>query len=640
MPTANSLLATLLLLTIVGTTCAEDPPAATPTAAADRTWQVGDKLKVTTPETFTEGVPFKVRLDFLQAPTSPQKLNPSFDYLGDKGAFNREIDATVTVPRKDGQMGKLREIREAGAIELECVVKDAPTDITALLLTLFLSPDGNWKGRTMQAVIPIKPAAGTDEAVWEKAAKNALAQTGLPPDPEKSVEDYTSRTEYFTQRQDAPEARGWKVAPQSLPPLAEIIAAPADDRPPYGVYSWVNEYAKAAAELNKIGIKSLRLSGPWDGADEAMKLAAQNGVEVLFTLKAGAAMEDYKKRRNDFDSDEAFLEAFKANVAAFLKRYGPGGEFEKETGLKTPLAVVEMWNEPNFFYMIEDLPVRAQTEPLREALYPLLLKAGFETSKAISPDVKVAGFAAGGADMADIRFFKKIFEANPDIGNYFDILSTHPYNKGAPPEAERVRPWGTYSVANALAQIRAAEGPSAIKPIWYTELGWHFAGKHGGQFETPQHRMQDTITPDLHAAYISRMFIWALRLGVPRVHIMHLHDADAFNSGFLNRSDYAWRPAAHATKTMIELLPNPKITGALSEGDGDTWAYKIKADHKVSDSGEIIYAWNTLGPATLKVPTGKDSMEIVDMVGNRKTVPAKDGNAEVTVGPYPIYALP
>jgi|GEM_PF-2513411 len=630
----------LLTVAAIALTTHTSPSQEAPAVGGEKQWKVGDGLTVTLPETFQEGVPFPVVMDFSKVPPTPQKINAGFDCLGAKGKFNPKIDAKVTIPPAAGQSKGLREISQPERIVAEAVVTKAPEDITALIFTMYLSPEGAWKDRTVQAILPIKPASGTDDKVWEKAVQTALGQDGTPPDGEQGVEAYTPRTEFFTQRADDPEARGWKVAPQSLPALQSIVEAPGQDRPVYGVYSWVDEYRRAAAEIAKIGIKSLRLAGPWENADEAMKLASENGVEVLFTLKSGASKENYKKKRNDFESDDAFIEAFKQNVAAFVKQYGPGGGFEKSTGLKSPVAVVEMWNEPNFFYMIDDLPVRKDSEPLREALYPKVLRAGFETSKSIAPDLKVAGFAAGGADMADIRFIKNIFEQNPDIGNSFDILTTHPYNKGAPPESERVRKWGTYSIANALAQIRAAEGPAAAaKPIWYSELGWHFAGKHGGQFETPKDRLQDVIPPDLHAAYVTRMYIWAMRLGVPRVHIMHLHDADAFNGGFLNRPDLAWRPVAHATKTMIDLLPNPKILGAVSDGGNNTWAYRLKADHKDPASKEIIYAWNTLGPATLEIPCDKPSVEIVDMVGNRKSVPAAGGKVSLEVGPYPVYII-
>jgi hypothetical protein len=468
------------------------------------------------------------------------------------------------------------------------------------------------------------------------------AVTGEKAHPEvgtKAEKKSEPRTEYFTQRADAPEGRGWKIAPQNLPPLGEILAAPGGDRPPYGVYCWVDEYERAAAEVDKMGVKSLRLAGPWADADRAMSMAARSGIEILFTLGTGADKEHYKKNRNDFASDEEFLAAFKTNVAAFVKRYGPGGEFEKTTGLKTPVAVVEMWNEPNFQYMLDELPVRAETEAAREALYPKVLRAGYEASKSIAPELKVAGFGAGGADFGDLRFIKNIFDRNPDIGSFFDILTTHPYNKGAPPEAERVRFWGSYSIANGLAQIRSAIGPSAKKPIWYTELGWHFSRADGGPYDTPKDRLQDDVTPDLHAAYVTRAYLWALRLGVPRVHIMHLHDSDGFNGGFMHRNGFVWRPVAHATKALTSLLPNPKILAALSDGEHNTYAYLLKADHKDPASREVVYAWNTLGPAAFEVEASGDSVAIADMMGNRKRVPVQQGKAKIEIGPYPIYIL-
>ena len=598
-------------------------------AAAETTWTVGQRLRVTLPESYTVGVPFPVKLEFLEKPAVAQKVGLGFDHLLAKGAFGGKLQP---IPLR---------LSVAGPVTFNetLTIREAKPGLTVALFTVFLSPDGTWKNRTLQAVFPIQPAAGTDEALWRKCVERARAQDGAPPDYEAAIEDYAPRAEYFTQRKDNPDARSWKITPQSLPPLADIVAKPGEDRPVYGIYCWAGEYEKAAAEIAKIGIKSLRIGGPWEGADNALKLAHENGAEVLFTLKSGAGKDTYKARRGAFESDEAFLAAFKSNVAAFAKRYGPGGEFEKALGIPSPVAVVEMWNEPNFFYMIDDMPDRKAVEKLREELYPKVLKAGYEAVKSIAPGLKVAAFGAGGADSADIRFIENIFSANPGIAGCFDILSTHPYNKGAPPEAEKIRNWGSYSISNNLAKIKDIMGPAAAsKSIWYTELGWHFAGKHGGQYETPKMRVGDCLTPDLHAAYVVRMYLRAMRLGVPRVHIMHLHDADAFNGGFLGR-DLSWRPVAHATRNLIALMPNPKLTGAVSDGEDNLHIHTFKADHKDPASRDVIAAWCTTGPAAVSVPVRGSEVEVLDMVGNRKSLPAADGRVRIEIGPYPVYIL-
>jgi hypothetical protein len=63
-------------------------------------------------------------------------------------------------------------------------------------------------------------------------------------------------------------------------------------------------------------------------------------------------------------------------VVRFLERYGPGGAFFRENpGVReTPVIQVELWNEPNFQYMIPDdrNRPRVELETERENLYARL----------------------------------------------------------------------------------------------------------------------------------------------------------------------------------------------------------------------------------------------------------------------------
>lgn len=454
---------------------------------------------------------------------------------------------------------------------------------------------------------------------------------------ESRIEKYTPQSEYFTQRKEEPEARKWKMDGQPLPPIGSIVARPQADRPVYGVYAWCSEYVLAREEIKKMGVRSIRLAGPWEEADTAMRAAAEDGVEVLYTIQGGRTPAEHRRNnRAAFASDEEFIGRVAENVSQFVKRYGPAGSFTRETGLKSPLRVVEIWNEPNFQYMIPDRAPRTEVEAERTALYPKLLKAAYAAAKKADPEVVVAGFAAGGADAGDQRFIKAIHEQDPGISASYDILTTHPYLQGAPPEASKIRRWGSYSIAEGLAPIRGYIG-SPAKPVWYSEIGWEIAQKHGGLYPVPDGNADGVVPPDLHAAYIVRMYLWAMRLGVERVFIMHLHDTDGYNGGLIVRKTNQWRPAAYAIKNLTEQLPNPKMVEARLEGEGGTYAYVFQSDGSDPAKGKVIVAWNVPGPKRVEFAVEGTGATLFDMVGNRKAAELKAGKLQVEVGPYPLF---
>lgn len=467
----------------------------------------------------------------------------------------------------------------------------------------------------------------------------AKPPVGSSAEHEKALEDYTPRTEYFTQRSVDPGQYAFEAAAQPWPPLKEILAAPGPDLPPYGIYSWADEYDLAAEEINKMGIRSIRISGPWKNRESAMRKLAENNMEVLYTLSGRSHYGDLKKIwRPAYETDEAFVEDYAKGVKMFVETYGPNGSFYKKEGLKSPLAVVEIWNEPNFQYMIPDRKPREEVEAEREALYPKVLRAGYDAVKSVAPDLAVAGFAAGGASYGDFRFIRNVHENDAQIQDYYDILTTHPYTQGAPPEAYKVKSWGKYSIAQTLANLKEAlSGKLDNKPVWYTEHGWRFGQKHGGRFPTDKLTPDQIVTPDLQAAYVMRTYLLALRLGVGRVHVMHLHDTDNYNGGFMDRETLEWRPLAHATKHLTTTLPNPKLIGAIADGEDNQYIYRFQADHKQPNSEEVIVAWTVAEPKKVSIPIEGKQVTVFDLIGNERSMEVKDGQVELEIGPYPLY---
>jgi len=424
------------------------------------------------------------------------------------------------------------------------------------------------------------------------------------------------------------------VTAQPFPPLTVITAKAVPDRPVYGLYTWAGEFRLLREDIRNVGWKQIRVGGPWD--DAAMRMAVEDGIEVLMTLG--------RKKRSEYASDDAFIDDHIRLIDTFLTRYGPGGSFFADNPdlPVRPVTAVEIWNEPNFHYMIPDRTPREEVEREREALYAKLLPEAHRSIKAKWPDVHVVGFSTGGSSAGDLRFITNVWNRNPEqIARSFDIFSTHPYVDPVPPETDSLRAWGSYSITKSLAAIRATAG-SAV-PVWYTEVGWPVSKADGGHFPTKADEI--TVSPQLQAAYVCRMYALALRLGVERVHIMFATDSDNFNAGFFLR-DKTWRPSARAVQTMIKIMPFPKLIGAINDGNDGWYAWTFTADAQSKEAAPpVTMAFNITGPKYVELPWPAPAATVVDMLGTTRQIDAvrAPGGAwtlPVNIGPCPVYLKP
>ncbi len=452
--------------------------------------------------------------------------------------------------------------------------------------------------------------------------------------------------DFFQQVPDnSMESHKWQAGAQNLPPMDRILAMPPEKYPVYGLYAWGGEFQRASDEILKMGVRVVRLSGPWKESEEALKTAAKNDMEVLYTVVNAQRHEKQRGwKRPDFESDEAFVADYVDAMQEFLKTYGPEGSYFSGTGLKSPVAVVEVLNEPNFHYMIPDREPRAEVLAERIALYGRVLEAVAPKIREWAPTVKIAAFSTGGGGpiVADVPFIQGVTDRHPKIHKLYDILSTHPYMQGAPPEMFKIKKWGPRAMSENMVTLREilAKGGADQTPIWFTELGFPLTQAAGGTLKMPEKFSEFCVTKEMQAAYIVRQYLWAMRLGVPRVHLMSLHDTDSFNSGILERGSLEWRPSAHAIHNLIKRLPSPKLLGAISDGSDNTFAYRYNPDHSRPGAPEVVVAWNTVGPAKLEIPWSHPKAMIFDMVGNTRELASNEGKLSLDVGPYPVFIQP
>ncbi len=440
--------------------------------------------------------------------------------------------------------------------------------------------------------------------------------------------------------QPASDSGEWKFTPQPFPSIESIAAQTPDEVPLYGVYHWAGEYIQFRKDIKAVGWKAYRMGGFED--EKALLMAMEDGIEIMMVLQIGKSFNELRAsgKRNAYKSDEEFIQKYLQGIDEFCMKYGPGGTiFNKRPDLaKNPVRYIEIWNEPNFQYMIAEEPDRKKVQKERDTLYAKLLKAAGAFVKKKYPKIMVVGFGAGGAAFDDRRFIGNVHAIDPSIGNYYDILSTHPYTR-TPPMADKINSWGTYSVTvgwKAIQDILAKYGYSN-KPIWYTEVGWPITTKDGGNFKD----RPDSFSAMSAAACVTKMYILAVRLGVKRVHIMSITDADNYNSGFFNRKDGEWRPSAYAAQQLIGLLPKPRIQQAVAEETGGLYAYLFKSDWTGKYSKEVIVAWQEQksGELSIAVPAGRKVLKLLNMLGGEEKFSVNGNKVQFAGGPFPSYLV-
>jgi len=417
--------------------------------------------------------------------------------------------------------------------------------------------------------------------------------------------------------------------------------APAAEPPPsprlYALYSWVGEYLQYSADVQKLGVRWIRIGG-WRRNDpaqseEALLLAVRNGVHFVPTLAVPGL--GHGKTMGAPEALRLMRKVARDNV----KRYGPAGTFwaEHPKVKPQPIRYWEIWNEPNIEFL---------TPPegmLRTELYAKLLVAAAEEIRMLDAGAKIVAFnTAGGTPyrgrgvppdgmwqkLKYIGWRKFIGDVAGEIGpEPFDIVGIHPYTKPASPEVG--------GVAQGVKMLRETAGRLgfADKPIWFTEVGFPIIYPRGQQVrdETQQ------------ACFTVRLFAIAAAAGVQQVQLMYIADIiygpDQSKRAFgVFTAPGKWRPQATALEVMIDLLPDPsKGPKSLDAIVGGANACRFTG----AKGMPVIMAWSD-GPAPIKrqFPVEGDVCTLVTMMGECSPANVKDGKVEVQLSEAPVYLAP
>jgi hypothetical protein len=263
-----------------------------------------------------------------------------------------------------------------------------------------------------------------------------------------------------------------------------------------------------------------------DDFEEALTLARQAGLKVVVVVARSPAWSRPSTSTRDVEppSDPQDLADFMGYVAG---RYA--GQVD----------AWEVWNEPNHrYYWYWDTQDPADYVPL--------LKASYTAIKAADPSTKVL---IGGLAFNDYPWLEGAYAAEPNLGNYFDVVSLHPYTYTAPPEAIERNGDGRMTKESfpAYREVRKTlvDHGDSDKPIWLTEIGWSKCSK------PPQWCLDSEATV---ADYLTRAYRLIEQDPYVQVGLWYMlrnswwaHDADTWEEQLgLMRTDFSPKPSYFA----------------------------------------------------------------------------------------------
>ncbi len=258
----------------------------------------------------------------------------------------------------------------------------------------------------------------------------------------------------------------------------------------------------------------------------------------------------------------------------------------------------EIWNEPNGGGFWKPKPNPAD--------YFELLKAGYEAAKEADPTCFVVG---GATSHADCVFLGRLFELGG--ADCMDAVSIHPYRPRFEASCEST---GYLDQLGAVRELVDRYRPEL--PIWITEIGWPTTSWEGS----------GSVSPDLQAAYLVRMYALSLAAGIERIFWYHYRDGNQF--GLVQWDDFAPKPSYYAYRTMTRVLAGATRDGLAGAPEG------VRAVKFHKHNRDIVVCWAPERPQAVTM-LGADILRW-DMRG--RPARAADGPLALTLGPDPIYA--
>jgi hypothetical protein len=226
---------------------------------------------------------------------------------------------------------------------------------------------------------------------------------------------------------------------------------------------------------------------------------------------------------------------------------------------------------------------------------------------------------------------------------YYDAIGLDCYSQPYAPDYRG-------NIVKALLVLRESMKKYHIedKAIWFTEVGYPM------RYRSDKYEYDDQKQAD----FTLRLYGLCASHGVEHVQSFHVLDFSQEGDppsmmrlfGFFDKEGNP-RKQALALKTMISLLPEPKLVKAISDGADNYYAYIFKGakNKKVIMlwvSNEETYKENGIlkyskpEKSIEKVVELKDKKAVlIDMFGNKTPLEVKNGQAKINVSPSPVFIV-
>jgi hypothetical protein len=239
-------------------------------------------------------------------------------------------------------------------------------------------------------------------------------------------------------------------------------------------------------QMQALGVENIRVFVPWslvefnpvDAAnptnqyvwqylDEVMDAAAERNMGVMAEINSTpywAAADGTPSYNGTATPDPAAFAAFMQDFVAHTVNVNG-----VQTSYASIVSAYEIWNEPNAVLF---------SNPIDPAAYAALVKAAYQVIKPADPTATVVAGAVGHVinfgsfTMDPVDFVNAMIAADPDIRNYFDALSYHPYDESLPFSGGNLdpatMPWAADTAYNQVKELMALV-PG--KKVWISEFG-------------------------------------------------------------------------------------------------------------------------------------------------------------------------
>jgi hypothetical protein len=243
------------------------------------------------------------------------------------------------------------------------------------------------------------------------------------------------------------------VAELALPVVSVPLATALPEGSPFGVHS------AGLTEMYQTGFKWIRL---WDTGDTWNQHERERKGAFDFS-KTSAKVDRFREQGFEVLAVLAYTPTWATTRPDSPHYTGAGAPYppknmddwrdycrEFMTRFRGRIRHFEVWNEPNAGFF------KGTTEE-----YVALLKAAYEVSREVGPEIRILG-GSGTGDF--LRWTEDIL--SHDAGKYMDILSFHAYTTPSAPEEANLE-----GRLRRLHEIATQHGVGSI-PIWNTEVGY------------------------------------------------------------------------------------------------------------------------------------------------------------------------